>query len=145
MKTLKYIFAIVPSLTFPLIVYLFVAIFNRGGEVFYRKLPQVKLFSGAEFALTIGDLIVVLGVIFLSFEIIKSTRFKNVAFIDHTLSIILFIACLIMFMGVKFAGTPTFFIIMLMTLVDVITSVIIGIAVARRDFGGGGFAIGGAE
>ncbi len=142
MKTFMSLFAIVPNLLIPFLVYLLVALFNRGGGVFDAKLPQFNLFSGAEFALSWGDFIIVIGIFSLSMEIIKSTRFKNVAFIDHALSIGLFIVCLIMFMGVKFAGTSTFFILMLMTLVDVITSVIIGIAVARRDFGGGGMMVG---
>ncbi len=143
MKKFLYVFAIVPNLVYPFIIYILIALFNQGGQIFDETFPKLPLFSGAEFALSIGDFIIVLGVIFLSLEIIKSTRFKNVAFIDHTLSIGLFIVCLIMFMGVKLAGTSTFFILMLMTLVDVITSVIIGIAVARRDFGGGGVMIGG--
>ena len=142
MKALQYMFAIVPNLLIPFLIYLIVAIFNSGGGAFDTELLPVPLISGAKFALSWGDLIIVLGIFSLSMEIIKSTRFKNIAFIDHALSIGLFIVCLIMFMSVKFAGTSTFFILMLMTLVDVVTSVIIGIAVARRDFGGGGFAVG---
>ena len=53
--------------------------------------------------------------------------------LDHGLSMIVFVACLIEFLLVKGAGTSVFFFITVATLIDVMAGYSIGIRVARRD------------
>ena len=61
------------------------------------------------------------SLIFLYVEIFKSTRTSNDSpILDHMASLGLFVICMVEFMMAKVAGTSTFFIILMMTLVDVI-------------------------
>ena len=58
--------------------------------------------------------------------------------IDHALSMAVFVIFLVEFLVVKGCGTSTFFILGLMSLVDVIAGFTVSIAGARRDFTYGG-------
>ena len=53
--------------------------------------------------------------------------------LDHILSIATFVVALVCFLLVDYAGTATFFILTLMTLVDVIAGFTISLFAARRD------------
>lgn len=93
-----------------------------------------NLFSGAEFKLTMNGLFLVIGTVFIFLEMIKSTRTAGVSVWDHVLSTFVFIGFIVAFLTMKSAGTQTFFILTLMSLVDVIAGFTITIASARRDF-----------
>jgi hypothetical protein len=90
--------------------------------------------------LKVGDILVMLGVIFLYFEILKATRASRSTIIDHALSLIVFIVYLVEYIVVAGAGTATFMILALMSLLDVIAGFTITISTSRRDisFGEGG-------
>ena len=66
-------------------------------------------------------------------EIVKSTYTSTVSLLDHGLSMLVFVACLIEFLTVPQAATSTFFMIMVVALIDVVAGYTIGIRVARRD------------
>ena len=71
----------------------------------------------------------------------KSTSTGTSSILNHAVSMILFIVCLVEFLLMPNFATSTFFIIMSMTLLDVLAGVIVTIVSARRDFGvGEGFA-----
>ena len=55
------------------------------------------------------------------------------AVLDHVLSVGTFVVALVAFMLVDYAGTAPFFILTLMTLVDVIAGFAISLFSARRD------------
>ncbi|MGA1342153.1 MAG: hypothetical protein ACO33A_03750, partial [Hyphomonas sp.] len=55
--------------------------------------------------------------------------------INHGISLLLFIICLVQFLLMPNFATSTFFILMAMTLLDVLAGVIVTIVSARRDFG----------
>ena len=105
-----------------------------GVEPSARPLAAVGLPSGAAWAVTIGDLLLVLAVIGLYFEVLKATRTSQASVLDHILSLFSFIACLIGFLLVPVLGTSTFLLIMVMALFDVIAGFTITISTARRDF-----------
>ena len=74
----------------------------------------------------------VLGALILLFvELLKSTASRNVAIINHSLSMILFIVCLVEFLLFGACATSTFFLITLMVLLDVLAGFIITIASSR--------------
>jgi hypothetical protein len=66
-------------------------------------------------------------------ELLKSTHTGAEAIINHGLSLILFIICLIQFLLIPGFATSVFFLIMVMTLLDVLAGVIVTIVSARRD------------
>lgn len=82
-----------------------------------------------------GDAIVLLAVIFLFLEILKSTSTGTATIINHGISLLIFILCLVQFLLMPNFATSTFFILTAMTLLDVLAGVIVTIVSARRDFG----------
>jgi len=124
-----------------LFVYLLIAyliVFALQGENAASALSSVilsvNLFSGAVFNLTWNGILLILGVMFLFVEIIKSTRTTNASIIDHMLSALVFIAFLVIFIVMKGAASEAYFVIMMMSLVDVIAGFSITITSARKDF-----------
>lgn len=87
-----------------------------------------------------GDLILLVALLLLFVEILKATYTSTASLLDHGLSMIVFIACLVEFLMVDAAFTSVFFLIMIATLIDVVAGYTIGIRVARRDIGFGGMA-----
>ncbi|MEA2907097.1 MAG: hypothetical protein QOG83_3166 [Alphaproteobacteria bacterium] len=94
---------------------------------------NVPLLSGKSMAISMGDILVMLGVLLLYVEIIKSTRMSTKEIMDHVLSLILFIAMMIEFIAVQRAATSTFLILLTLCFVDVIGGFTITIRTASRD------------
>lgn len=91
--------------------------------------------SGAQWTLSVGGLLVALGLVLLYVEILKATRTSSAAIGDHLLSMAVFVAALLEFLLVPGFGTDTWFLIMLMTGIDVIAGFTVTIVAARRDIG----------
>jgi len=98
----------------------------------------INLLSGGNWIFTWGDLLIVITMIVLFVELLKATYTSTASLLDHGLSMLVFVACLVCFLTVQQAATSVFFIIMFATLIDVIAGYTIGIRVARRDIGFGG-------
>ena len=121
-------------LLYLLMAYLFEVNFQLGAEpLFTMSLP-----SDAKWEPTWSGIFILFGVIALFFEIVKSTKTGTATIVEHALSMLVFIACLMLFLFVQKAGTSTFLIITLMSLLDVVAGFNITIASARRDFSMGG-------
>lgn len=103
--------------------------------VFDYKIFSVDVISGANWSLTIGDVVIVLTLILLFIELIKATRTGGTSIVDHALSMVLFMICIIEFLVVQEAATSVFFVITFVTLIDVVAGFSITIRAARRDFG----------
>ena len=129
----------IPWLVVPVAIFNFVALFFS--ESLTVTLWQVTLLSTAIWTFTLADFLIALCVLILYLEILKSTRTSAASILDHTLSLLLFIACLIEFIAVKAVGKSTFFLITLMCLIDVVAGFTITISTARRDIGLGGHVI----
>jgi hypothetical protein len=95
-------------------------------------LPKIRLPSGGEWQFTWADLIMVLTLIMLFIEIVKSTHQGQAAMLDHGLSMLIFIVCLIEFGLVRQAGTSAFFFLTIATLIDVVAGYTIAIGVAKK-------------
>lgn len=94
--------------------------------------------SGADWIMTRSDLFLVVGLCLLFVEIIGSTRSDKRTIINHGLSMGVFVIALLAFVTSAPFTTSTFFLLMFMTLIDVVAGFIITIRVARRDIGFGG-------
>jgi hypothetical protein len=124
----------------PLIIISFI-IYNvlvlLGGEAILSSpiLPAIRMPSGSAWSMTWGDLILLITLLLLFVEIVKATYTSSASLVDHGLSMLVFIACLLEFLLVPKAATSVFFLITAATLIDVIAGYTIGIRVARRDIG----------
>ena len=121
----------IPLLLVPVIAYnvvVFVASTNIANVLF-----SIQMVSGAVWPFSVSDLLISLAVAALLVEIIKATRTGTVSLIDHALSTLLFIGCLIEFLLVPQAATSTFFIITLIAFIDMVAGYSVTIRAARRD------------
>ena len=82
---------------------------------------------------SLGDLLLAASLVVLFVELLKSTTSRKIAIINHSLSMVLFILCLVEFLLAPAFATSTFFLITLMVLLDVLAGFIVTIVAARRD------------
>ncbi len=94
---------------------------------------SIAMVSGATFQLLASDLLITAGLFFLFIEILKATRIGRMALLDHMLSVVVFVAYLVEFLILPEAATSLFFILMVISLIDVIAGFSISITGARRD------------
>ena len=99
---------------------------------------SIPMVSGVPWNVGAGDMILLLSLVLLFFELLKSTSSQKVAIVNHALSMILFIACLVAFLLVKGFTTSTFFLILTMVMLDVLAGFIVTIISARKDLDFGG-------
>ena len=125
----------VPLLAFVVAAYV---AFAAGGADFALTRFTVSMPSGAAWNISLGDMMLAFSLFVLFFEVLKSTRTGGNSVVDHALSMMVFVACLILFLVWPPAGTSLFFLIMLTSLVDVIAGFSVTIRSARRDYTVGG-------
>lgn len=101
--------------------------------LFNEVLFQLPMLSGAIWSFTLGNLLVIFTLLLLFMEILKATRTSGNSLVDHGLSTLVFVICLVEFLTVKEAATSVFFIIMIICLIDVIAGFSVTIRAARRD------------
>ena len=121
-----------PLLLIPFAIYNILA-FLTPGVSFTEPVITVSMLSGGEWKISAGDLLVMLGILLLFVEIIKATRLGMRAIMDHMLSLTLLIAMLGEFVMVARVATSTFFILMLLSFIDVISGFSVTIRTAQRD------------
>lgn len=127
-------FRAIPLFVLPLAIYNLMLLTGDIQTALAATLFTVELMSGASWSFTVHDAFVIGGVLVLYFEIFKSTGTGMASVLDHTLSMLVFIAFLVEFLVVKGCGTSTFFALALMSLLDVIAGFTVSIVAARRDF-----------
>lgn len=121
----------------PLIVLAFILyniiVLLLGVDVLDKNLFEIPMLSGGIWKFNWGHLIILLTLFFLFIELVKSTYTNVSSLVDHGLSMIVFIACLVEFLMAKDAATSVFFLIVVATAIDVVAGFTIGIRVAQRD------------
>jgi len=120
-----------PLLLIPFAIYNIMA-FLMPGVAWTAPVTTVHMMSGQDWVLTWEDLLIAFAILLLWVEIIKSTRIGMRSVMDHILAMGLFIAMLVEFLLVGRAGTSTFFLLMMIALVDVLAGFIVGIRSAQR-------------
>ena len=93
----------------------------------------LPLLSGIMLPFRGGDLLLVLGLTLLCVEIYRATSSSTAAILNHVLSLVVFIVALIDLLVMPRMANMTFFLIVLMTLSDVIAGFTVTISTARRD------------
>ena len=156
---MRALFSIFPLLVIPVAIYMIMA-FSTGGDPvpvdpnvvggaviaplaaqLDNGMMTLNMMSGVQWRLTNGDMLILLSLAFLFLEILKSTSTGTATIMNHAISMVLFIVCLILFLLMPNFATSTFFILTIMTLLDVLAGVVVTIVSARRDFAvGEGFS-----
>ncbi|MHA6642842.1 hypothetical protein [Mesorhizobium sp. A623] len=127
----------VPLLIVPFILYnLGLAGFlgvGAAGDPWATVIFTLGMMSGGVFSMTLGDLMVLIGLAFFFVEILKSTRTSNASVMDHLLSTFVFVAYLVEFLLVKGAAHSVFFTLTIIALIDVLAGFSVSIRAAGRD------------
>ena len=124
-----------PLLIIPFIVYNVIAFLFLGGNPagWDINILNIAMVSGTPWAVSVGDLVVLGSLILLFFELLKSTRIGTVSILEHMLSMIVFVLYLVEFLLVGAAASSTFFILMVMSIIDVVAGFTMSITSATRD------------
>jgi hypothetical protein len=122
---------------FPLLLITF-AIYNiiaflMPGVSWTGALTTVAMVSGGEWSMSAGDILITFAILLLTGEVLKSTRIGVRTVIDHALSLVLFLGMLVEFLLVKQAATATFFLLLVISFVDVLGGFAVTLRSAQRD------------
>ena len=133
-------FAAFPLLALPVLLYNLVVLTMPGGLKSTDAAGQltgplftIRMTSEGAWPISLGDLFLGASLIVLFIELLKSTNSRNIAIVNHSLSMVLFVGCLVEFLLLKGFATSTFFLITLMVLLDVLAGFIVTIVSSRRD------------
>ena len=131
-----------PLLLIPLAIYNII-VFLMPGVSLAEPVVTVPLMSGAEWPLTLSDMLLALGVVVLLLEVIKGARPGAKFLTDHLLSLIVFGGAAAEFLLWPRFGNSTYFLLALLALADFIsglalrarrgTQVVAPAAVSRRE------------
>ncbi len=130
-----------PLLAIPVIGYNFFAMMSRSDGrpahplLLNGQLTRIPMPSGqgVYWSISWGDLFLMGSMVLLFMEILKSVSGGRSVIINHALSMALFVFCLVEFLILSPFATSTFFLLVLMTLLDVLAGFIVTIGTARRD------------
>jgi len=121
-----------PLLLVPFAIYNIIA-FLMPGVSWSSTLTTVHLASGADWTMSASDMLITLAVLLLFGEVMKSTRIGMRTVVDHGLSLILFLGMLVEFLLVKQAASATFFLLLVISFIDVIGGFAVTLRSAQRD------------
>ena len=132
--------AALPLLALPVLLYNLVALTLAGGfrgagaaDRLSARLFAIPMASHAAWAVSLGDLLLAGSLVVLFVELLKSTTSRQVAIVNHSLTMVLFIGCLVEFLLFPAFATSTFFLLSLMVLLDVLAGFIVTIVASRRE------------
>jgi hypothetical protein len=111
-----------PLLLIPLAIYNIIALLMRDVS-FTEPLLTVTLMSGTEWAVTLSDVLLTLGIVLLLLEVMKGSRPGGKYLTDHLLSLIVFGGATAEFLLLPRFGTSTYFLLTLLASVDFLSGV----------------------
>ena len=121
-----------PLLLVPFAIYNIIA-FLMPGVTWTGVVSTVHMVSGADWTMSVGDILIALAIFLLCGEVLKSTRIGIRTVVDHALSLILFLGMLVEFLLVKQAATATFFLLLVVSFIDVLSGFAVTLRSAQRD------------
>lgn len=133
---------VVPLLVFPLVFYNLVVLTGIApapvGDWMTQAIFRVGMFSGDSWGVSFADVFTGLSLLLLFVEIVKATRTDAMSIVNHGLSMMLSVVCIIQFVTISGFSNSVFFLLTLMTVLDVVAGFTITIVAAKRDFGSSG-------
>ena len=133
-------FAAMPLLALPALAYNLFALTLPGG--IFAKIASQRLAeplfrfntaAGVVWPVTLSDMLLATALVVLFIELLKSTTSRRVAIINHSLSMLLFVALLVELLLAPAFASSTFFLITLMVMLDVLAGFIVTIVASRRE------------
>jgi len=121
-----------PLLLIPFAIYNIIA-FLMPGVSWTGALTTVHMVSGGDWSMSVGDILITLAILLLFGEVMKSTRIGIRTVVDHALSLVLFLGMLVEFLLVRQAASATFFLLMVISFVDVLGGFAVTLRSAQRD------------
>ena len=115
-----------PLLLIPLAIYN-IFVFLMPGVAFSSPVVSVTLMSGVVWTVTFADALLALAILLLMFEVIKAARPGARYVTDHLLSLIVFGAATAEFVLLAPFGNSTFFLLVVLTAVEFLAGLVIGI------------------
>jgi hypothetical protein len=116
-----------PLLLIPLAIYNII-VFLMPGVSLAEPIVKLTLMSGAEWSLTLSDMLLALGIVVLLLEVIKGARPGAKYLTDHLLSLIVFGGAVAEFLLWPRFGSSTYFLLALLALADFLS----GLALRAR-------------
>jgi hypothetical protein len=108
-----------PLLLVPFAIYNIVA-FLMPGVSWTGTLATVHMKSGADWAMSGGDILITFAILLLFVEMLKVVRIGARGVVDHGLALLLFIAMLAEFVLVSQVASATFFLLLVLSFFDVL-------------------------
>ena len=134
------IFTAFPLLLLPVAIYNLYALTFPGmitakdaGKRLADPLFSFRAAGGADWPVSFSDLLLAGALVVLFIELLKSTATRRLAIINHSLSMLLFIACLVELLLAPACANSSFFLITLMVGLDVVAGFVVTIASSRRE------------
>ena len=121
-----------PLLLIPFAIYNIIA-FLMPGVSWTGALTTVHMISGGDWSMSVGDILITLAILLLFGEVMKSTRIGIRTVVDHALSLVLFLGIMVEFLLVQQAATATFFLLLVISFVDVLGGFAVTLRSAQRD------------
>jgi hypothetical protein len=106
-----------PLLVIPFAIYNIIA-FLMPGVSWSAPLTHLQLMSGADWTMSVGDILVTFTVLILIVEVIKFARIGTRSFVDHALALLLLFGMAAEFVWVTQAATATFFLMLVIAFVE---------------------------
>ena len=106
-----------PLLIIPLAIYNMI-VFATPGVQWTDKVATVEMLSGAQTAVTISDLLIIVSLFLLLVEILKAARPEGRSGVDQFLAFVVFVGALAELLFVAQAGNATFAVVTAICLVD---------------------------
>jgi len=128
---------VLPLFVLPLAVFVLVSLGTQSGAWAEGEAFALSMFSGALWRVTFGDLFVLLCIGVLFVETVKAVNTSAQEIINHGLSMLVAVVCLVLFVTMTAFTNSTFFFMTVMAFFDVAAGLAITIVAARRDIGSG--------
>jgi len=125
------ILAGIPLLVIPFLIYNALAFTT---EVQWAlPVTSVHMVSDGRWDMSLGDMLIAFSILVLFVEVVKSTRVGLRTIIVHMLSAVLFAIMLVEFLLFKQAATATFFILLIISFVEMLAGFTISVRTAQRN------------
>jgi len=96
---------------------------------------EADMFSGQHWTVSSGEVFLFVALLVLFVEIVKAVNTESTEILNHGLSMLVAVACTILFVTTSVFTNSTFFIFTAMSYFDVAAGFVITIVAARRDIG----------
>lgn len=133
-------FAAIPLLALPVLVYNLYALslpgmFQSSSAAASLGAPvfSFKTTGGTLWTVSLSDLLLAVSLVILFIELLKATTSRRTAIVNHSLSMLLFVTCLVEMLLLPAFANSVFFLLSLMVLLDVLAGFIVTIVASRRD------------